>query len=98
MKKQTPQTEPAVEPSLGQKALSSIFNRRNGVRLFGVALLVDQFGYAGEGGAKILNSNSITHPAAAYYQITGQIAHFSWENAKDFATELNDVIQRDMNP
>ena len=40
-----------------------------------VGFLVDQFGYAGEYGGKILRSNDITEPAAPIYEGLGWFMH-----------------------
>jgi len=44
-----------------------------------IGFLVDQFGYAGEYGGKLLRSNSITEPAAPVYEGLGKVMNFAWE-------------------
>lgn len=67
--------------------------------VFAVGFLVDQFGYAGEGGGKLLRTNDITRPAAPYYEGLGKVMNFAWrEGVLYYAKGINDIVQKHDNP
>ena len=85
-------------PTLRERTVAAVFNRKNAVRIFAAGLLVDQFGYAGEYGGRLLRTNSFTEPAAPYYEGAGAIMNFSWLSLKDLAGAINSAVQGPSRP
>lgn len=60
--------------------------------------LVDQFGYAGEYGGRMLRTNSFTDDAAPYYEGLGVVMHFSWTEGVALAKGINQIVQQSQQP
>ncbi len=64
-----------------------------------IGFLVDQFGYAGEFGGKILRTNDVTEPAAPLYEGVGWFMHeVAWNEGVMYYYNGLRAIQNQHNP